>query len=388
MSAYIQPIREAIIFFPFIALFISSFFFVYQYHKYGTFNFFRGIILYSFVFYLLCTYFLVILPLPPIADVAKYTGPTMELQLGASLKNFLEQTVLNIHDPSTYLPAIKQNVFLEPMFNILILLPFGVYLRYYFNFSLKKTILFSFLLSLFFELTQLTGLYFIYPRSYRLFDVNDLLHNTLGGTLGYLIEPVLTFILPTREKIDAESYQKGKQVSFLRRFFAWLIDWGFLTIVSIVAVIIVRLITQDYTINFSLSIWWYLAQIVGYFFVLNYLLNGQTLGKKLVQIRVVEEGRTHIRFSTIVKRYGILYLFYLGFAQIVAAVSPQLMNSHDHLVVAVSGILTFVGTALQIIFVVSVLWGMIRKKRRLFYETATDTYTISTIKVKEDSPND
>ena len=33
--------------------------------------------------------------------------------------------------------------------------------------------IFSFLLSLFFEVTQLTGLYFLYPGSYRLFDVDD-----------------------------------------------------------------------------------------------------------------------------------------------------------------------------------------------------------------------
>ncbi len=39
-----------------------------------------------------------------------------------------------------------------PLF--LLVLPFGVYLRYYFKCSFLKTVLASFLLSLFFELTQ------------------------------------------------------------------------------------------------------------------------------------------------------------------------------------------------------------------------------------------
>ena len=56
-------------------------------------------------------------------------------------------------------------------------MPFGVYLRYYFCYHWRKTLQLSFLLSLFFELTQLSGLYFVYPGSYRLFDVDDLIVN-------------------------------------------------------------------------------------------------------------------------------------------------------------------------------------------------------------------
>lgn len=61
MASYIEPIRFALIVFPFLALAISSVFFIYEYRKYGTFLVTRAVILYSFVFYLLCAYFLVIL---------------------------------------------------------------------------------------------------------------------------------------------------------------------------------------------------------------------------------------------------------------------------------------------------------------------------------------
>lgn len=51
MASYIEPIRFALIVFPFLALAISSVFFIYEYRKYGTFIFSRAVILYSFVFF-------------------------------------------------------------------------------------------------------------------------------------------------------------------------------------------------------------------------------------------------------------------------------------------------------------------------------------------------
>jgi glycopeptide antibiotics resistance protein len=122
-------------------------------------------------------------------------------------------------------------------------------LRYYFKKSFKQTVLLTFCLSLFFELTQLTGLYFIYPRSYRLFDVNDLLHNTLGGILGYFITPIFTFLLPTREEIDERSYAKGTEVTYIRRGVAWGIDWLFIGFLMTLITIVLRLFTNDYTIT-------------------------------------------------------------------------------------------------------------------------------------------
>lgn len=232
MSAYIEPIKIALIIFPILAFVLSFIFFVYEYRKYGTFLFRRAIIIYSFIFYLLCAYFLVILPLPPRDEVAQYITQYLELRPFYFVVRFLNDTVLNIRDPHTYLPALKQGVVLEPIFNVLMLMPFGMYLRYYFKCSFKKTVLFSFLLSCFFELTQLSGLYFIYPRPYRLADVNDLITNTFGGMIGYWGAPMLTFFLPSRDKIDEVAYEKGQRVSLVRRFVAFAIDWFFISIIQ------------------------------------------------------------------------------------------------------------------------------------------------------------
>lgn len=158
-------------------------------------------------------------------------------------------------------------------------LPFGVYLRYYFKCSFLKTLAITFCLTLFFELTQLTGLYFIYPRPYRLFDVNDLFVNTLGGLLGWSIAPLFTFLLPSREEMDADSYAKGTRVTVTRRIFAWLIDWGILNVVSFIVVIAVRLLTQQTVRDFSGDYWYFALEVLLYFVLFAYLAKGQTIGK-------------------------------------------------------------------------------------------------------------
>ena len=45
----------------------------------------------------------------------------------------------------------------------------------------------GFAVSLFIELTQFTGVWGIYPCAYRVFDVDDLVTNTLGALAGSLL---------------------------------------------------------------------------------------------------------------------------------------------------------------------------------------------------------
>ena len=73
------------------------------------------------------------------------------------------------------------------LFNILMTIPLGMYLKYYFNSNLKIVIILVFIISMFFELTQATGLYYIYKYPYRVFDIDDLIMNTLGGLIGFYI---------------------------------------------------------------------------------------------------------------------------------------------------------------------------------------------------------
>ena len=76
---YLTSIKIAFLIFPFIALLITIPYILIQYHKYGSINKLRVLIIYSFILYLLVIYFLVILPLPPIDVVKNLTSPKYQL---------------------------------------------------------------------------------------------------------------------------------------------------------------------------------------------------------------------------------------------------------------------------------------------------------------------
>lgn len=379
MNSYIFPIKAAVLTFPFLAMVIAAPFLIYYYRKYGQLGKLRSVILYSFVFYLLCAYYLVILPLPSIGSVAQMTGPRYELHLFQSWHNFMNQTVLQLNNPSTYLAAMKQSVFLEPVFNIFLLFPFGVYCRYYFKFSLGKTILASFCLSLFFELTQLSGLYFIYPRPYRLFDVNDLLHNTIGGLLGFACAPLFTFFLPTRSELDSESLVKGQTVSLLRRFVAMMIDWFVIGILSTLLSFLSSFLPTAVYDLFNYSFVGFTLEVILYFMIFMYLWNGQTVGKKIVRIQVVEKNREHIRLWSLVKRYSAFYLLMYGLLQIFQYTMNHLTTT-NHTVFIAYATFGLISLGILLLFLFNLLYALIRRKHRLFHDKASHTFTISTLK--------
>jgi glycopeptide antibiotics resistance protein len=379
MNSYTLPIKVAVLTFPFLAMFITAPILIYYYRKYGELGKLRSLILYSFVFYLLCAYYLVILPLPEVSTVAQMTGPRYELHLFQSWHNFMNQTVLQLNNPSTYLPAMRQSVFLEPVFNIFLLFPFGVYCRYYFKFSFWKTILVSFCLSLFFELTQLSGLYFIYTRPYRLFDVNDLFHNTLGGILGFACAPLFTFFLPTRSELDSESLEKGRQVTIIRRFVALAIDWFIIGLFSPIINYLSNVLPPKAGEILSNTMPVFIIEVIVYFMLINYLLNGQTIGKKVVRIQVIEDGHKHIRLSRLILRYSALYFLFFGLLQIFQYTMTHLISVNHTLFIAYAT-LGLLSLGILLLFLFNLLYALIRRKTRLFHDKASHTYTISTLK--------
>lgn len=286
MDTYLIPIKAAFILFPFIAVFITFPYMIFQYRKYGSIPWMRSLILYSFILYMLCMYLLIILPLPSKEEVLNATGPVTQLLPLQFIKDFLKETVFVIGEPNTWLPAIKQNCFLQVIFNILLFVPFGIYARYYFGYNWKKVFLFSFLLSLFFELTQLSGLYGIYPRAYRLFDVDDLFLNTSGGMIGFFIEPIFGRLLPSRKILDEIAYRKGKNVSIMRRILAFIIDSVIIGLITVLA-------------SFAAG--------GMYFILVLYFTKGYTPGLWILRIRIADKKGNAPSLWQAVIRNGILY---------------------------------------------------------------------------------
>ena len=310
MSSYLKVVWQAVLAFPFAAALIALPFLIHHYRKYGGMTFARFFLSYSFVLYALCAYFLVILPLPSRESVAQMTGPTMQLLPFSFFRDLSKETGFQITQPSTYLSALFSTFTLQFVFNIALLMPLGFYLRYYFRRKLVPSLLFSLGVSLFFEITQLSGLYGIYPRAYRLFDVDDLICNTLGGVLGYLLTGPLMKVLPSHEDIDQRSYQKGERVTFTRRLLSFAVDMIF---VSLLWGVFSAFLPEWYGLPFTLA---YLV----YFGLFQGACGGKSLGKRLTRICVVQQDGRKVLLWQCLARYGILmveYYLFFGVADII-----------------------------------------------------------------------
>lgn len=296
--SYIESIKTALFTFPVIAFLFTIPFILSQYHKYGSIHKLRVLIVYSFILYMITVYFLVILPLPKLSEVTNKMTNMMQLVPFSFISDFIHETSFVITNPSTYLRALKEPCFYTVVFNIFMTVPFGMYLRYYFKCSLKKVAIFSFLLSLFFEITQLTGLYFIYPGPYRLFDVDDLIVNTFGGVLGYYLMGFFRKLLPSREKIDEDSYQAGEVVSGLRRITIFSLDFFLFIIITFVFCFFFR---GSYTK--------YICFVI-YYGVIPLILHGRTIGSKFLNVKF--EYPNYFIFRSLFRMIFLyFYYFYL-----------------------------------------------------------------------------
>ena len=279
MGSYVHTILTAVIAFPFTALLFTFPYIICSYRKYGSVLSFRILVVYSFILYLLCVYFLVILPLPSIDEVARMTGPRIQSVPFMFIRDIFQESDFRLRDVSTWITLIKNKAFFQVFFNFIMIIPFGIYLRYYFRCGFRRTFLFSFLLSLFFELTQLTGLYFLYPRGYRLFDVDDLLINTLGGIAGYLCAPAFMRLLPSRENMDKASIRRGMEVSLPRRVLALCFD---LFLIFLADAALRAALPGGRQMPGSL---WLIPAFLYYSFV-PALTGGRTAGKWILRIRI------------------------------------------------------------------------------------------------------
>lgn len=359
---YLIPIKYAILIFPLIAFIFTMPFILRQYHKFGSISFFKSTITYLFIFYLICAYFLVILPLPKISEVAQLTTPRVQLIPFNFIIDFIKGTTLNINNPHTYLQALKQPCFYVVAFNIFLTMPFGLILRYYFNFDIKKTITYTFFLSLFFELTQLSGLYFIYPRGYRLFDIDDLILNTLGGLLGYLLVGPLIKIVPQIDEVNNKAKIKGQTISGLRRTVAFSLDIFILLLILLLTIIVFK----D---NFYLNI---LITFI-YYFIIPLFQNTSTIGEKYLNIQILDY-KDNKNIPRLIFRKLLFISIYILIPYTICTLIINLKNIYLRefigLIIIILILLSYFITGIKYLFT----------NKPLLYEKLSKTKRVSTIK--------
>lgn len=366
MQTYEIAIRVAFVTFPIIAFLITLPYMIRQYHRYGSIPFLRTVIVYSFVLYLLTAYFMVILPLPTFKEVLSMDKEWIQLIPFNFIKEISMYSSLVISDFSTYLTALKEPLIYTNLFNLVLTIPFGIYLRYYFKRKWWEVIIMSFVLSLFFEITQISSLYGIYPRPYRLFDIDDLIINTFGGLLGHILTPIFSLFLPTRDRLDETAYEKGRKVSFSRRILAFLID---IVIFNIIVILLVLLLRIDLRTEL------YSLFMLFYFLISVIIFNGKTIGKSFVKIRITNKKGERAKIYQLLFRYIIIYVIFYKIYDIINWSS----NKMDEELFSMISISIYI---MLIIIYVKTFFDIFFKKENFFYEKLSGTKNISTIKYK------
>jgi len=194
---------------------------VHQYRKYGTLKLRSNIVIASFIIYMITAWFMTILPLPSIEDVRAMKSIQPNIRPFLFVDTFLKSSGFVLTRPGTWFAAIGSSSFFTVAFNIVLTIPFGVYLRKYFRFRLPWVAVSGLFLSLFYEMTQYTGLFGIYPKAYRFADVDDLIVNTLGAVTGYFFAGCLDRLLPDPSKDDRKATEEA---GLMRRALFLLVD--------------------------------------------------------------------------------------------------------------------------------------------------------------------
>ncbi len=143
----------------------------------------------SFVYLLFFTIFYIYL-----YKVLDYT--LIQFQSLLLLKHFLPYLMLNGAEAGRAvnlipLATLTMEDIKTSLLNILMIMPFGFGLPFITNFRMKKVVVIGLLVSITIELLQLiTG--FMANTTFRVADINDLIFNTIGVAIGYVV--FVTFV--------------------------------------------------------------------------------------------------------------------------------------------------------------------------------------------------
>ncbi len=170
-----------------------------------------------------------ILPAPAITDDYRCSTPNLDL-----LTDLRDILLIQQSGTSLIANAALQVVVL----NIIFFMPLGFLVRFLFRWGIARAALSGLVVSLAVETTQLTGIWGLYPCSYRLFSVTDLLHNTLGAVIGSLI----ALALLRRRASLTPAVAVPHAVTAGRRLLGMLCDLLVFSLVSLITGIIVSLL--------------------------------------------------------------------------------------------------------------------------------------------------
>ena len=106
--------------------------------------------------------------------------------------------------------GLGRKVTLVP-FLVVLFVPLGVFARILWRRVLTGTALIGFAASLLIEVTQLTANFGTAPYVYRIFDVDDLMNNTLGAVAGWVFGALLLALVKgKRSTVDVQPARRER----------------------------------------------------------------------------------------------------------------------------------------------------------------------------------
>lgn len=282
---------------PFVALIFALPYTIYGYVRDKTVDVWKCTYLYSFCLYFICAYFVTWLPLPTAETFAKLKPMSEFIQL-VPFQSFLD--------------IERQTLFRDLaiiLFNVALTMPLGYFLKELFHVSLKKAVLAGFLVSLLYEVTQLTGLFFIYPRAYRIFDIDDLIINTLGAYCGYRIAPVISNLLPRISDSKSQRLVQGSEVAFVQRAIAAAIDFLIVFATAVLVIICVPSLQALMTSKASLMRFpLFFFMVIGIASAYSFLMAYRTIGYRLTGLRLMTGSNLAANRFQCVLRTLLMYI--------------------------------------------------------------------------------
>lgn len=176
-NAILDGVKTYLVFAPVAIIFVEILFAL----KNKAFNPIRSIAIQMFIMYMFALVSVVFFPLPTPAQAATLTYRIQPIPMYFVYDMITKPTISGI---------------LGVIFNFLLTIPFGMFLKYVLGLDFKGVFLATLGLTVFIEIAQFTGLFFFYQGSYRLCDMDDIILNTLGGLAGYKLSSLLDNVVP------------------------------------------------------------------------------------------------------------------------------------------------------------------------------------------------
>lgn len=182
LSSFGESFELTIFLWPLIALALTLPILLVQYLHDRKIHLGRIVLWYLLALFLLAVAALTLYPLPVGDPTAYCISAQQAIDSGLQLRPF-----------NTFRMAIEgdKQMLIQIVMNVLMFVPLGILLRMILRVRWYSLIIVSLALSVLIEIAQLTGSFGYYPCAYRLFSVDDMIANTVGGVIGFMIARML-----------------------------------------------------------------------------------------------------------------------------------------------------------------------------------------------------